>query len=632
MIATMSPARPRQSRAWIGVAVILVALATLPYLQTLRHDFVYDDYFYVVGNPYVQQGLTWLGIVWAFTTSRGGNWHPVTWLSHMFDVSVWGSEPAAHHFTNVVLHAANTVLLFLIFWQMTGGLWRSGLLAALFAVHPLHVESVAWIAERKDVLSTFFGLLAIWAYIKYVRDSSRGQYLLMLCLFALALMTKPMLVSLPCILLLLDIWPLGRWKPLGIDDRTTATFTPQATSRLLLEKVPLVVLSAIFSIVALISQHRAQNIIPGGELLPLSNRVGNALVGYHFYLEKLFAPIKLAVFYPYPGYWRPTVVAVSIFLLLVITLVAILYRRRHPWLIVGWLWFIITLIPVIGLIQVGMQSIADRYTYIPSIGIFMMLVWSIPTTHKSLALRAWTVAACAVIVILTVMTWIQTSYWKDRRTLFTHAAEVTEGNYIAHQSLGVALETEEHDLDGALKLYRTAAQEQPGFARTAIHENIANILMQQGHTEEAFAEARHALEIDPRSTTALNSMGSLLLTTGNNQEAVKYFLRAAQLDPEYLEAQINCGVTLVKLERWNEAIEHLAPVARLAPRRYLARTCLARALAARGDYDQAIDQVRQILKLKPDHVVAQELLREIQLEQKQHPGASPNQDNTGNQP
>jgi tetratricopeptide (TPR) repeat protein len=279
-----------------------------------------------------------------------------------------------------------------------------------------------------------------------------------------------------------------------------------------------------------------------------------------------------------------------------------------------------------------MQSIADRYTYIPSIGIFMMLVWSIPTTHKSLALRAWTVAACGVIVILTVMTWIQVSYWKDRRTLFTHAAEVTEGNYVAHQSLGVALETEEHDLDGALKLYRTAAQEQPGFARTAIHENIANILMQQGHTEEAFAEARHALEIDPRSTTALNSMGSLLLTTGNNQEAVKYFLRAAQLDPEYLEAQINCGVTLVKLERWNEAIEHLAPVARLAPRRYLARTCLARALAARGDYDQAIDQVRQILKLNPDHVVAQELLREIELEQKQHPGASPNRDNTGNQP
>ena len=627
----MSPARPRHSRAWIAAAAILIALAILPYWQTLRHDFVYDDYFYVVGNPYVQQGLTWPGIAWAFTTSRGGNWHPVTWLSHMLDVSVWGSEPAAHHLTNVILHAANTLLLFLIFWQMTGGLWRSAFLAALFAVHPLHVESVAWVAERKDVLSTFFGLLAIWFYIKYARDSSPGQYLLMMCLFGLALMAKPMLVSLPCILLLLDIWPLRRWKLWQMDGQPTVTFEPKATTRVLLEKVPLVALSAVFSIVALISQRRAQNIIPGGELLPLSNRVANAIVGYHFYLEKLFAPVKLAVFYPYPGYWRPSVVAVSIFLLLVITLVAILYRRQYPWLLVGWLWFIVTLIPVIGLIQVGMQSIADRYTYVPSIGIFMMLAWSIPTPHKSLVLRAWVVAACAVIVILTVMTWVQASYWKDKRTLFTHAAQVTEGNYIAHQSLGVALETEEHDLEGALKLYRQAAQEQPSFARTAIHENIANILVQQGHTEEALAEVRQALNIDPHSTTALNSMGSLLLATGDNEEAVKYFQRAVQLDPEYIEAQINCGMTLVKLERWNEAIEHLAPVARLAPRRYLARTYLARALAARGDYEQAIDQLRQVLKLKPDHAIAQELLHEIESEQKQHSRVSPNPGNTRNQ-
>ena len=619
----MSPARPRYSRALIAAAAILVALATLPYLQTLRHDFVYDDYPYVVGNAYVQQGLTWPGIAWAFTTFRAGNWHPVTWLSHLLDISVWGMKPAGHHFTNLMLHAANTLLLFLIFAQMTGGLWRSALLAALFAVHPLHVESVAWIAERKDVLSTFFGLLAIWAYFKYARDSSPGQYLLIMCLFGLSLMAKPMLVSLPCILLLLDIWPLGRWRLWRIDDQATVTLEPKTTTRLLLEKVPLVALSAIFSVIALFSQNRAQS-IAGGDLLPLSSRVANAIVGYHFYLDKLFVPVKLAVFYPHPGYWRPAVIAASGFLLFAITFVAILYRRKYPWLLVGWLWFIVTLIPVIGLIQVGMQSMADRYTYIPSIGIFMMLVWSIPTTHKSLVLKAWIVAACAVIVALAGMTRVQASYWQDRRTLFTHAAQVTQGNYIAHQSLAVQLETE-HDVEGALKLYREAAKEQPRFAKTTmIHESIANILVQQGRTEEALAEIRQALVIDPRSSTALNSMGSLILATGDNEEAVKYFQLAVKSDSENLEAKINCGMTLVNLGRWNEAIVHLTPVARLLPRRYLARAYLARALASRGDYEQAIDQLRQVLKLKPDHVVAQDLLHEIESEQKQHPSASHN--------
>lgn len=626
----MSPARPRYSRAWIAAAVILLALATLPYLQTLRHDFVYDDYPYVAGNAYVQQGLTWHGIAWAFTTFRAGNWHPVTWLSHMLDISVWGNEPAGHHFTNVILHAANTLLLFLVFSRMTGALWRSALLAALFAVHPLHVESVAWVAERKDVLSTFFGFLAIWAYFKYARDSSPGHYLLMVCLFGLSLMAKQMLVSLPCILLLLDIWPLRRWKLWRIDDQATVTFEPKATTtRLLLEKVPLVALSAIFSIVALISQSRGQNVM-SGELLPLSRRVANSIVGYHFYLDKLFVPVKLAAFYPYPGYWRPTVVATSIFLLLAITLVAILYRHRSPWLLVGWLWFIVTLIPVIGLIQVGKQSVADRYTYIPSIGIFVMLVWSIPTAHKSLALRAWIVAACAVIAVLAAMTRVQASYWKDRRTLFTHAAEVTQDNYIAHQALAVTLETE-YDLDGALKLYRAAEKEQPRFAKTGVHESIANILVQQGHTEEAFAELRRALDVDPSSTTALNSMGSLLLASGKKEEAAKYFQLSVKSDSENLEAKINYGMTLVNLGRWNEAIVQLAPVARLLPRRYLARAYLARALASRGDYEQAIDQLKQVLKLKPDHVVSQDLLQEIESEQKQHSGASHDRDNTGNQ-
>jgi len=385
MITSVSLTGPRYSRDWIGAAAILVTLAILPYLRTLGHDFVcYDDIFYVVENPHVGPGVTIPGIVWAFTTFSGGNWHPVTWLSHMLDTSMWGLKPAGHHFTNLILHAANTFLLFVVFTRMTGALWRSALVAALFAVHPLHVESVAWVAERKDVLSTFFGLLAIWAYLKYARDASVKYYLLMLGLFGLGLMAKPMLVSLPCLLLLLDIWPLRRWKLWRIDDQATVAFEPKATTGLLLEKLPVVVLSAIFSIIAFASQSYARA-ITAGEMLPLSSRMANAIVGYHLYLDKLFVPIKLAVFYPFPGYWRLTVVAVSAFLLLVITLVAIFYRRHYPWLLVGWLWFVVTLIPVIGLIQVGWQSTADRYTYIPSIGIFVMAGWSIPRSHTSLA-------------------------------------------------------------------------------------------------------------------------------------------------------------------------------------------------------------------------------------------------------
>jgi Tfp pilus assembly protein PilF len=632
MIARVSLTGPRHSREWIAAAAILVTLAILPYLRTLGHDFVcYDDIFYVVENPHVRPGLTLSGIAWAFTTFSGGNWHPLTWVSHMLDTSVWGLKPAGHHFTNLILHAANTLLLFLVFGRMTGALWRSALVAALFAVHPLHVESVAWVAERKDVLSAFFGLLAIWAYSNYARDSSIKYYLLMLLLFGLGLMAKPMLVSLPCILLLLDIWPLRRWKLWRIDDQSTVTFESKVTAHVLLEKVPLLVLSAIFSIIAFASQNHVRA-ITGGELLPLSSRVGNAIVGYRLYLDKLFVPIKLAVFYPYPGYWRLTVVAVSAFLLLVITLVAVRYRRHYPWLLVGWLWFIVTLIPVIGLIQVGWQSIADRYTYIPSIGVFVMAAWSIPRSQKSLVQWAWIVAACTIITELALMARTQAGYWHDSRTLFTHAAQVTQGNYVAHQNLAFVMETEENDLDGALKLYREAAEETPKFARTTVHEVMANVLLRQGRIEEALTEARLAMELNPFSTIAANSMGLIMRAKGENAEAAKYFQLAVKLDPEYFEAQINYGMILVDLRRWDEAIAHLAPVARLFPQRYLARTYFARALAARGHFEQAIAQLKQVLELKPNHAIAEETLREIELEQKQQTGASPNQDSNRNRP
>ena len=613
----------RENKDRIGPAIVLLmALAVLPYLQTLGHDFVnYDDNFYVTENSHVQQGLTLDSIVWAFTTSKGGNWHPLTWLSHMLDISVWGGKPAGHHFTSVILHAANTLLLFFILSQMTGGIWRSALVAALFAVHPLHVESVAWVAERKDVLSTFFGLLAIWAYFKYAREPSTKKYLLVVCLFVLGLMAKPMLVSLPFILQLLDIWPLRRWNLWRIDDETVAALEPKPTSRILLEKVPLLVIAAIFSIVAFVAQGAAQN-IPNGEALPISSRVANAIVGYVLYLEKLFAPVKLAVFYPHPGTWRPTAVAISALLLLLITCVAVLHRRQNPWVLIGWLWFIVTLIPVIGLVQVGWQSIADRYSYIPSIGIFILIAWSIPTMLGSSAQRASIAAACAVIAILAVMTWIQVSYWRNSRTLFTHATEVTQGNFMAHQNLGNVLEAEQN-LDGALELYRVAAKERPSYANTAIHENIATVLIKQGRDQEALAELKHAIELNPSSSSAFNSMGSIMLTEGRTEDAAKYLQLAVKFDPDNIAAEINYGMALVKLGRWNEAIAQLAPVARTAPNRIVARTYLARALAGRRDFDQAVAELQQILQIEPNCGPAREALQEIESEKRQQRDPSP---------
>jgi protein O-mannosyl-transferase len=620
----VNPTRPLQHRAWIAAAALLVTLAILPYLQTLGHDFVnYDDNFYVTENPHVQQGLTLHGIVWAFTTAKGGNWHPLTWLSHMLDISLWGSKPAGHHFTNVILHAGNALLLFLIFSRMTGALWRSAFLAALFAVHPLHVESVAWVAERKDVLSTFFGLLTLSFYLQYARDSTARRYVLVIALFVLALMAKPMLVSLPCIFLLLDIWPLRRWKLWRIEDPTGPALEAKRAHRILLEKVPLLVIAAIFSAAAFIAQSVSQN-IPDVAALPLSSRIANALVGYVLYLEKLIAPIKLAVFYPYPSHWRPSVVAVSGLLLLLITAVAMLYRRQCPWVLIGWMWFTVTLLPVIGLIQVGWQSIADRYTYIPSIGIFIMGVWSIPTTLKSVARRASIAAACTVIGILTIMAWSQTSHWQNSHTLFTHAAQVVPGNFVAHQNLGNALETEKN-LDSAFQLYLLAAKERPKFAKTKIHENIANVLLQWNRYEEALAELRYAIDMDPSSSTAFNSVGSIMLVTGKLDEAAKNFELSAKFDPDNMAAQINCGIALVKLERWNEAIAHLAPVARIAPRRIVARTYFARALAGRHDFDQAITELHQILQIEPGCAPAREALQKIESE-KQQSQPSPNPD------
>jgi len=593
----------------------LIALAALPYLQTFGHDFVnYDDNFYVTENPHVQPGLGWHGVTWAFTTFQGGNWHPLTWLSHMLDETIWGNWAGGHHFTNVVLHAANTLLLFVIFVRLTTDLWRSLFVAALFAVHPLHVESVAWIAERKDVLSALFGLFALLAYLDYLRRPSPRRYLLIICFFVLSLMAKPMLVTLPFVLLLLDIWPLRRWRPWTIESGAFAAtaMEPQPTGRIFLEKIPVLLVSAIFSVIAIVSQHAAGT-VASLATYSLSTRVINAVVGYRLYIDKLIIPIKLAVFYPHPDHWRLIDFISSAVVLIVISVVAIVTRRRYPWLIIGWLWFLGTLIPVIGLVQIGMQSIADRYTYIPAVGIFMMAAWSIPALRSPFAQRAWIAAGCVVIIVLTIVTWMQGSYWQNSRTLFAHALEVTQGNFIAHQNLGNVLESE-NNLDAALEQYRMAATEFPRYGR--IHENIGNLLIRKQNFEEALVELKYAVELDPGSSTAFNSLGSVAVATQRYEDAARFLRHAVELDADNFAAHINLGIALVNLRRWDEAIAQLAPITRAEPRRIVARTNLALALAARGDRRQAIAELQQVLQIAPDYMPAQDALRKIETEEK----------------
>jgi tetratricopeptide (TPR) repeat protein len=611
-------AEHNQNRPTVAIVAIFIAvLAIAPYLQTLRYGFVeYDDPLYVIHNPHVEHGLNRTSIEWAFTTFRTGNWHPVTWLSHLLDADLWGANAGGHHLTNALLHGGNAVLLFFVLMQMTRSLWRCALVSVLFAVHPLHVESVAWISERKDVLSTFFGLLALWAYVGYARSSSIRRYLLVVVLFILSLMAKTMWVTFPFLLLLLDIWPLQRWKLWPIDSSTSQSLQLKAVvrRRVFLEKVPLLVIAAAFCVVAMLSQREGRAVINLADF-PIGARIGNVIVGYTLYLAKLIFPIKLSFLYPLRIHSISSV-ACSALVLLVVTITTVRYRHRDPALLIGWLWFLGTLIPVIGFVQIGWQTIADRYSYLPSIGIFIMGAWSIPAQLPSLWRRSSITLGSVFLALLIAKTWRQVSYWQDTSTLYLHAVQVTRHNFIVHQLIGHRLERE-NKFTEALEIYRLAAAETPPYARTTIHENIAGILIREQRNEEALDELNTAIRINPASSPAYNSMGLLMLTAGKDDKAVKYLQRAVELEPINIPARINYGIVLTNLRRWDEAIEQLSPVVRAEPNRFVARTNLAIAFAGRGEFDRALTELREVLRTNPDHTPAIQALHQIEFDKQQ---------------
>ena len=593
------------------VGILLIAAVLTVYLQVVRHDFInFDDGVYVTHNNHVQSGLTGSNILWAFTSMDASNWHPLTWLSYLLDFDLFGLNPAGYHLTNLFFHVVNTLLLFLVLRESTGSLWKSAVVAAIFGLHPLHVESVAWISERKDVLSGFFWMLTILAYIHYSRNSGTFRYLLVFVSFSLGLMAKPMLVTLPFVLLLMDYWPLGR---INLPDFRKAPnskklliSSPEIASSLkllLLEKVPLLILSTASSLITWIAQ-AAGNSILTFETLSLKVRIINAFVAYLRYIGKILWASDLAIFYPHPvntlTIWQGAVSALS---LLIITAFILMYSVRSPFLLLGWFWFMGTLVPVIGLVQVGSQAMADRYAYLPAIGIYVLVVWGtsklladIPFRKPLLAFTTSTFLLC-----LSIATWIQLGHWQDSETIFRHTIAVTKRNYVAHFNLGTALFAEDK-VDEAVGEYTKALKIWPSYPDA--HNNIGVALHRQGHMEEAITHYEETLRTKPKHITAHLNMAQALVGIGKLDEALVHCSEAILIDPTYGAAYNIMGIIMAKLNKMDKAVEYLSSAIDLCRKCYEPYNNLGRVLTLQGKFDKAIEHLQKAIELRSDYAEA----------------------------
>lgn len=565
-IPAVTRAGPRTSTADTRrTAALCLVLALVPlalFWQVLGHDFVsYDDPQYITENSDVQQGVTPKSIAWAFTTVHGSNWHPMTWISHMLDFRAFGLNPRGYHLVNVLFHVANALLVFLVLKRMTGSTWRTFLVAALFAVHPLHVESVAWVSERKDVLSAFFMLLTIAAFLRFVRGPSVPCYLVVLFFFALGLLSKPTIVTLPAVLLLLDYWPLGRFpshapaggRPL----RPWSSLGP-----LLREKAPLFLLAAVASALTIYAPW-LRGALAAPEIRPFAVRLANAVVSPVAYVGKTIFPRDLSFLYLFPERVPPWHWAGAGLLIAAATCLAARFGRRRPHCLVGWLWFTGTLLPMIGLVQVGVQSMADRYTYVPHIGLFLLASWGL--TEGAPARRSWKAAlalcAVAVLALFSAVAWRQARHWKDSTSLYGHALEVAEGNYVAHFGLGVEWVNQGRH-EQALSHFLRAVQLHPGYfqARQELvrEYNILGVaLAESGDLEAAVERFAAALQIDPRSEESLSNLGTALSKMDRAQEAVGQYRRFLEANPTSRMAHLRLSALLSAQGATEEAGRHL---------------------------------------------------------------------------
>jgi len=598
---------------YIFVPLGLALITLVVYWRSLSGEFIqfYDDVLYVTDNPHVQAGLTIESIVWAFTTGFGANWHPLTWISHMLDWQLFGLNPWGHHLTSLLFHVANTILLFFVLLRMTNGLWQSAFVAALFALHPLHVESVAWIAERKDVLSTFFWILTMWAYLRYVERQETKNYALLALALTLGLMAKPMLVTLPFVLLLLDYWPLNRTQfsdfrtRLGqrLDQGSHVKLRKLPLQDLVKEKAPLFALVAVSSLVTFVAQQQG-GAMQTVENLPVLTRVANAVVVYVSYVEKMIWPSGLSAYYPHPGASRTLLqVALPGLVLFIISASVVLAKRRRPYLVVGWCWYLGALIPTIGLVQVGSQAMADRYTYVPLIGLFMMIAWGIPELVLGWKKRTVILTTTGILVIgaMLTVTWWQVGYWKNASVLFSHAVSVTSGNWLAHSNLGSALALE-GKTEEAIEQQQEALRIRPNYPEAEY--NIGVALASLGRTEEAISHYKRAIQSNPNYTGAHNNLGLLLAGQGKTADAIAHYREALRIEPEYAEGHTNLGSALESMGNIDEAIVHYRQAIRSKPNLWNAHFNFALALAKQGKIAEAISHYNETLRLKPDYADA----------------------------
>ena len=658
----MSDAK-KDYRIVLLVALCLVAAIIVIYGKTRYFDFVgYDDELYVTQNLHVQKGISLEGIKWAFTTFHTANWHPLTWLSHMLDCKLYGLNPAGHHWTNVELHIANTLLLFYILFRMTGALWQSAFAAALFALHPLHVESVAWVAERKDVLSTFFGLLSTVAYYGYIKKSSPEYYLLVIVLLSLSLMAKPMMVTLPFVLILMDFWPLRRFRLQGnvsLNPEKSIKNIIKRNYRIISEKIPFLIPVAISCVVTFFAQ-KSQGAVKALWALPMKYRIENTVVSYVKYVLKTIWPHKLAVFYPHPQNTIPLWQIVGGALLIAVACYgAIRLVKEYPYILVGLFWYLGTLVPVIGLVQVGDQGMADRYTYIPLIGIFIIVSWGVPDLLNMLRDRRSEIrgrrserrgrrtevrglksevgnlrpeilsgvtglfskrrfqeiflgiSAGIILVALSWNTFFQLNFWKNGVTLFEHAISVTNNNYQAENNLGTAYGSK--NLDKAIFHYKAALKINPGYA-TALY-NLGTIYEKKSRKDEAIRYYLKALKVKPNYFDALNNIGIVFYHKGEYDKAVSYFKRALKAQSNKTGARLNLANVLFLQSKPDEAVSEYQKILQTDSKNADAHYNLAYVLSSENKIDEAVHHYNETLKIDPKYSKAYYNLGNILMRQ-----------------
>ena len=606
--ASETATTPDRRRMWsMLISLALVALTLIVFAPVRNHEFLhnFDDDMYALDNPQVLGGLTWENVTWAVSSGHAANWHPLTWWSLMLDAEIHGDNAGGFLMTNVLMHAAAAIALFVAFWQLTGAMWKSAFVAAMFAVHPQHVESVAWVSERKDVLSTVFGMLAIWAYGRYVSSFKRAWYVLLLVCFFLSLLAKQMMVTLPFVLLLLDVWPL---------QRADGFVLKRKNLRLVLEKLPLFALSVLMSVVIYVVQNQGGSVGSRADF-PFVTRFFNATVVYWMYFYKTFWPADLACYYPHPGRAiSNTAVILSAIALLAISVAAITQIKRRPYILIGWLWYLGMLVPVVGFVQIGGQQMADRYTYVPIIGLFVAVTWLVSDLIPAGSARRTllSIAALMSITICAVIARIQVGYWQNSITLFEHAIAVTAPNWFAQNNLAKT-HLDEHRLEAAKFHYQEAIKINPRLA--AVQYNLGYIFQVQGNNGQAIQHYRRALDANGRMVAALNNLGHILYKQRNYQAAEFELRKALEIEPANVDVLFNLGNCLIEQNRAGDAIPLFRKATQIDRENVVIEYHLALALVEHGDDTAAQKQFSHLLESRPDFAEAHNELGKLLLKQ-----------------